>query len=109
MNATVSRTTVASPYRTRRGVPAARPREGALARPLTAPRPGRTRAVASCEVSSARPVVADWWLRAKVALVALVALGGATVAVAEFATWTQPDPAVSFVEGDPAWAHVSHG
>lgn len=109
MNATAARSTVASPSRTRRGAPGARPRAGALVRPPMSPAPGRTRRAAACDVTATRPAAPDWWLRAKVALVALVALGGATVAVAEFASWSEPDPAVTYVEGDPAWAHVSHG
>lgn len=109
MNTEVSRTTIASPRRTGAGGPVGRPRQGAVARPLSSPRPGRTRAIAACDVASPRPVARDWWLRVKVGLVAVVALGGATVAVAEFAAWSQPDPAVSYVEGDPAWAHVSAG
>ncbi|WP_255621826.1 hypothetical protein [Tessaracoccus sp. OS52] len=36
----------------------------------------------------------------------VVALLGVGVSTAEFASWSTPDPAVQFVQGDPAWAHV---
>ena len=39
--------------------------------------------------------------------VAVVALVGVGMSASEFSSWTQPDPAVDYVAGDPAWAHVS--
>ena len=94
--------------RTRSTSPSARPR---VARSTTSPvfsRPaGRTAAASSCRVvipAARRDALA---LRLKVAAVAVVALVGMGVSGAEFSSWADPDPAVDFVAGDPAWAHVS--
>ncbi len=46
-------------------------------------------------------------LRLKVAAIATLGVVGMGVSVAEFASWSEVDPAVEVVHGDPAWAHVS--
>ena len=43
----------------------------------------------------------------KVAVVGLLAAVGVAVTAAQFVGMSQPDPAVQYVAGDPAWAHVS--
>ncbi|MGV8845369.1 hypothetical protein [Tessaracoccus sp.] len=94
--------------RVRGAAPLARP---VLGGPTAAPvvlrtasrRPG---AVAACRVVSPATVRAGLLLKIKVAIVATVALVGMGASVAEFASWSQPDPSVEFVSGDPAWAHV---
>lgn len=55
-----------------------------------------------------RPAVApvDLVLWVKVVLVTLVALLGLGSAALGFASWGTPDPSVTYVPGDPAWAHV---
>lgn len=73
-------------------------------------RPGRTSVhavrgrVASCVVQ--RPAQVGWMLRLKVAAIATLGVVGMGVSVAEFASWSEVDPAVEVVHGDPAWAHV---
>ncbi|HJE52163.1 MAG TPA: hypothetical protein K8V15_09375 [Tessaracoccus flavescens] len=54
-----------------------------------------------------KPVRPSAWLQVKVAAVALLAVVGAGVSVQQFAAMTQPDPAVTYVAGDPGWAHVN--
>ena len=46
-------------------------------------------------------------LAVKVAAVGLLAAVGVAVTAAQFVGTSQPDPAVQYVAGDPAWAHVS--
>ncbi len=80
---------------------------GPLASP-SAPRiTGRTAAASSCRVISPADRREGLVLKFKVAAVAVVALVGLGVSAAELSSWTQPDPAVDYVAGDPAWAHVS--
>lgn len=94
-----------SPRRTRTVAPGSRPPlHGPLARPGAAPSPGSTRRVAACSVQG-RPR-RELVLKLKVVLVSVLALAGMGASVAEFATWATPDPAVEYVQGDPAWAHV---
>lgn len=97
----------------RRGAWTASPRTAArtpLARPVRGLTPGHTRTTASCSlvVPAARPRV-DIVTGLKVSLVAVVALVGAVASGVEFASWAEPDPAVEYVAGDPAWAHVARG
>lgn len=82
-------------------VPVARP-----ARTRRTPRPAARASVASCKVSRPRFDFSGLWLRVKVAAVAVLAVAGTVVSVAEFTSWSQADPAVEYVEGHPAWAHV---
>jgi len=88
--------------------PAARPMLGAPVSSPASPRiVGRTAAPSSCRVVSPVGRRDGLVLKLKVAAVAFVALVGVGVSGAEFSSWLQPDPAVDFVAGDPAWAHVS--
>ncbi|GAB3814013.1 hypothetical protein GCM10028820_09410 [Tessaracoccus terricola] len=85
--------------------PGGRPRvEPPLARPVVGPRPGRGRSVAACRVGP-RPR-GQFLLGLKVATVAVLAVVGIGASVAEFVSWESPNPAVEYVQGDPAWAHV---
>lgn len=105
-----------STVRTRGGVrrphgssPLARP---VLGGPEAAParrRVGRRSDVpaVSCRVVSPEARRAGLVMRLKVVAVGLVALVGVGASAAEFVSWSQPDPAVDYVAGDPAWAHVS--
>ncbi|MBB1483515.1 hypothetical protein H5392_06535 [Tessaracoccus sp. MC1865] len=68
--------------------------------------PGRTGAAASCRVVS--PERRSAWLAVKVAVVSLLALAGGAVSAAQLVDgFVSPDPAVAYVPGDPAWAHVT--
>ena len=93
---------------TARTSPSARP---VLGLPLTSPAAprvvGRTGAATSCRVVSPAGRRSAFVLKVKVAVVAVVALVGVGVSAAEFSSWTQPDPTVDYIAGDPAWAHVS--
>lgn len=103
--ASTARSSVRTPARTS---PVARPvLGGPVASPdgLTIPR--RPHAVASCRVVSPSARHAGLVLRLKVSAVAMVALVGIAASAAEFSTWTEPDPAVEYVAGDPAWDHVT--
>lgn len=96
--------------RTEFAFPAARPQGAApLARPQRPVTPGRVGVASSCAgVSSARAVApVSRLLRLKVAAVAAVALLGVGVSTAGFVSWSQPDPAVDVVVGDPGWSHVT--
>lgn len=89
--------------------PLARP---VLGGPGAAPSRRRTEgrldvSAASCRVASPGARRAGLVLKLKVIAVGLVALVGVGASAAEFVSWSQPDPAVDFVAGDPAWAHVS--
>lgn len=88
--------------------------------PLARPQLARTRASSlartasrgsihssACHVTSPAALRAGLFLKVKVATVVVLALVGAGVSVAEFASWSEVDPAVEFVAGDPAWAHVT--
>lgn len=78
-------------------VPSAHPR-----RPVA---PGRVGAAASCSVS--RPAAkASPLLALKVAAVGALAVLG-TVVSWQNLTPVEPDPALEYVAGHPAWAHVS--
>lgn len=66
-------------------------------------RPGTA---AACRVMSPAARRAGLFMKVKVSMIAAVALMGMGASVAEFASWTQPDPSVEYVAGDPAWAHV---
>lgn len=68
--------------------------------------PGRVAVASSCAAVT-KPVRPSAWLQVKVAAVALLAVVGAGVSVQQFAAMTQPDPAVTYVAGDPGWAHVN--
>lgn len=86
--------------------PAGRPGPGGpQAHPSRAISPGRVGAVASCRVS--RPAPVSRLLAVKVAAVGLLAAVGVAVTASQFVGVSQPDPAVQYVAGDPAWAHVS--
>lgn len=99
-----TRTATTSPGR-RLAAPGGRPNLGRpLAKPVPAALPGKDRNAAACLVT-ARPR-RQFALGLKVATVALLAVAGVGVSAAEFATWGTPDPAVEYVQGDPAWAHV---
>lgn len=88
--------------------PTARPLRGGPTTSPVAPRVvGRTAATSSCRVVSPAGRREALVLKLKVAAVAVVALVGVGVSTAEFASWAEPDPAVDYVAGDPAWAHVS--
>ena len=67
--------------------------------------PGRSRTVSACAV--ARPERRSTWLTVKVALVSALAVIGGTVSAVQL-VGTGPDPAVEYVPGHPAWAHVTH-
>ncbi|AQP51992.1 hypothetical protein [Tessaracoccus flavescens] len=86
--------------------PAARPElrlpQAHPVRPLAA---GRVAKVASC-AAARRAVKPSPLLVLKVAVVGLLALGGAVVSVGQLAADSTPDPAREYVAGDPAWAHV---
>lgn len=105
-----------SARRTRSGVrrahgaaPLARPVLGAPLATAAVRRVPRnpTRNVASCRVVSSSARREALVLKLKVVAVSLVALVGVGASAAEFASWSQPDPAVDYVAGDPAWAHVT--
>lgn len=84
--------------------PAGRPElDGPVAHPARPASPGRVRPVASCTVVRPRPRM----LALRVAVVGLVAAAGVGASVAQFVQNAQPDPAVGYVAGDPAWAHVT--
>lgn len=103
--ATTARPTVRTTVRTS---PRARPVPGGPTTSTAAKLvPRRSEAVASCRIISppARRTGVVLWL--KVSAVALVALVGMAVSAAEFASWTEVDPALDYVAGDPAWAHVT--
>lgn len=105
-----ARTTVRAGDGVRRPVnaPVARPVLGAPVSSPASPRiVGRTAAPSSCRVVSPVGRRDGLVLKLKVAAVAVVALVGVGVSGAEFSSWAQPDPAVDFVAGHPAWAHVS--
>lgn len=61
--------------------------------------------VASCAVT--RPARPSGWLRLKVAAVAMVAVAGGVVSVAQFVTSAVPEAPQGYVAGDPAWSHVA--
>lgn len=61
----------------------------------------------SCRVASPRARRNALVMRIKVATIGLLALVGVGASAAEFASWSHPDPAVDYVAGDPAWAHVT--
>ncbi len=111
--ASTARSSARTTVRTGAGVrtrtsPAARPvRGGPNASPASPRVVGRTAAASSCRVVSPVGGQSALVLKFKVAVVAVVALVGLGMSAAEFSSWTQPDPAVDYVAGDPAWAHVS--
>lgn len=79
-----------------------------LARPRRRVAPGRVGAVTSCV--AARPAVRAPWLRWKVAAVGALVVFGTAVAVPQYVAMldtSHPDPALGYVAGDPAWAHVT--
>ncbi len=85
--------------------PVARPEFGGpVAHPARPVAPGRIRPAASCAVERPRR---SPWLAVRVALVGVVAAVGAVASVAQFVENAQPDPALGYVAGDPAWAHVT--
>ena len=61
--------------------------------------------VASCVVQRS-PRVSPW-VAIKLAVVAALAVTGGVVSVAQLAADATPDPSLSYVAGDPAWAHVT--
>lgn len=99
-----TRTVPTTPTR-RRTAPGGRPALGRpVARSTVGLTPGSGRSAAACRVEGrTRP---QFLLGLKVATVALLAVVGLGASAAEFATWGSPDPAVEYVQGDPAWAHV---
>lgn len=99
-----TRTATTSPGR-RLAAPGGRPDLGRpLAKPAAAAAPRKGRNAAACLVTV--PPRRQFALGLKVATVALLAVVGLGVSAAEFASWGTPDPAVEYVQGDPAWAHV---
>ncbi len=96
--------------RSDRGVaPLARPELGGPSSSRS-PRRGSGRhaaAAVACRVSSPVARREGLLLRVKVGAIALVALVGVGVSAAEVSSWANPDPAVDFVAGHPAWAHVT--
>ena len=119
MTATLASTDSLQRRTTLRPGPGSRSHRGVapLARPeLGGPSPSRsTRAgsgrrfatAAACRVSSPVDRREGLLLRVKVGAIALVALLGVGVSAAEVSSWAHPDPAVDFVAGHPAWAHVT--
>ena len=109
--ASTARTSVNTGAGTRKqrgAAPQARPEFGGpTATPLARATTRRSAGVAACRVTSPTARRASLLLKLKVGVVAAVALVGVGVSTAEFATWTHADPAVEFVAGDPAWAHVT--
>lgn len=113
--ATTARTSARTTVRNGTGVrtsvrtsPRARPVPGGpTATPAAQLVPRRSDAVASCRVMSPAARRTGVVLRLKVSVVALVALVGIAVSAAEFSSWTEVDPALDYVAGDPAWAHVT--
>ena len=94
--------------RLRGAAPKARPELGGpSATPLVRSATRRPATAASCRVVSPTARRAGMLMKLKVSVVAVVALVGVGVSTAEFASWSQVDPAVEFVAGDPAWAHVT--
>lgn len=89
------------------GSPAARPAVRLpRAHPARPAAPGAISAVKSCAVGAPEP--RSPWLALKVAAVSVLAVVGGAVSVAQFVGGaTAPDPAVQYVAGDPAWAHVT--
>ena len=88
--------------------PLARPVLGApVATPSVRPMVGRPGVAASCRVSSPAALRVGLVLKVKVVAIAVLAIVGAGVSTAEFASWSQTDPSVDYVAGDPAWAHVT--
>ena len=69
--------------------------------------PRRRTPVAACRVTSPAVIRENFVLKVKLVAVAALALVGTGVSVAEFASWSEVDPAVEFVAGDPAWSHVT--
>lgn len=69
--------------------------------------PGRNLRPVGCDgVLEARRAGMGVWLRIKVFVAVALMVVGFGVSVAEMASWAHPDPAVEYVKGDPAWAHV---
>lgn len=67
---------------------------------------GRGRPKACEGVLAARRPRPGLWLTAKVVTAVALMVVGFGVSVAEMASWVHLDPAVEYVKGDPAWAHV---
>lgn len=87
--------------------PLARPQLRApQAHPARYAAPGRSAAVASC-AHVTQPVKRSPWLAVKMVAVGLLAAVGTTVSVQQFVAMGEPNPAVEYVAGDPAWAHVN--
>lgn len=74
------------------------------AHPARRPQPGRTASVASC--AAVRPARVSPLLALKVAAVGALTVLGTVVSVQNLAL-AEPDPALGYVAGDPAWAHVT--
>lgn len=72
------------------------------ARPVSA---GRVGSATSCVVDRPEPKASPW-LMLKVAAVGLIAVIGGAVSV-QGLVLAEPDPALEYVAGDPAWAHVT--
>ncbi|MDO5735917.1 MAG: hypothetical protein Q4P15_05535 [Propionibacteriaceae bacterium] len=108
---TATRTTVTTGKGVRRprgAAPVARPQLGGPhASPSPRPAVRRSASPVACRVTSPAAQPVGLVLRFKVVAVALVALVGVGVCTAEFASWSQVDPAVEYVAGHPAWAHVT--
>lgn len=75
------------------------------ARPRVTVLRGRAVPVAGCAGVVRAASSKGWWLRLKVAVVALLSVSAATVATVQLALPEEPAP--SYVAGDPAWAHVT--
>ena len=88
--------------------PTARPSQGGSVAPGRPVRlAGRSATASSCRVVSPVARRSGLVLKLKVAAVAVVAVVSVALTAAEFSTWSQPDPAVDYVAGDAAWAHVT--
>ena len=98
--------TVTTTPRRRPLAPGGRPElRNPVARPSRSFAPDASRrSVAACS-RTIRPR-RQFILGLKVATVALLAVVGVGASVAEFASWETPNPAVEYVQGDPAWVHV---
>lgn len=88
--------------------PVARPDLRLLQRhPARRPAAGRVGRVSSCAPVAPQRAHSPW-LAVKLAAVSLLTVVGGAVSVSQLTAGAMtPSPAVEFVAGDPAWAHVT--